>query len=218
MTKLKFSQQGLLRDYKVVFDNLETQTTIKTEMADFGYDATEIAKGKALYDTANTLYLQNIKEDQEQIASYATFSENFEQLVNVYKVDRKKAKIIFKNQEEKRKILKLKGLIPRRQAELLSTIEVFYTTIQQNEELKTPLNRLKINDEHITSQLEQLNQTNASYADYIREKGENQDATKHKDEAIKALEEWIHEFYSIAKIALEDHPQLLESVAKFIRS
>ncbi len=184
MSNLRFSQQELLRDYKVVFDNLQTQEIIKTEMAEYGYDATEIAKGKTLYDTANALYLKNIKEDQEETVSHAVFSKNFEQLVT----------------------------------ELLSTIEVFYTTLQQSENLKTPLNRLKITDEHITSQLAQFTQTNASYSDYVREKGENQDATKHKEEAIKALEEWMREFYSIAKIALEDHPQLLESVAKFIRS
>lgn len=218
MSNLRFSQQELLRDYKVVFDNLQTQEIIKTEMAEYGYDATEIAKGKTLYDTANALYLKNIKEDQEETVSHAVFSKNFEQLVTVYKKDRKKAKIIFKDELEKLKVLKLQGLMPRRQAELLSTIEVFYTTLQQSENLKTPLNRLKITDEHITSQLAQFTQTNASYSDYVREKGENQDATKHKEEAIKALEEWMREFYSIAKIALEDHPQLLESVAKFIRS
>ncbi len=216
--KKYLSNQELLRDYKVVFDNLQTQETIKTEMAEFGYDETEIAKGKALYDTANALYFHNIREDQETTSSHAIFSKKFELLLKVYKVDRKKAKIIFRNEEEKLKVLKIKGLIPRRHAELLTVIEVFYTTLQQNEELKSPLKRLKITDEHISSQLSQLTDTNASYSDYIREKGESQDATKQKEEAIKALEKWMSEFYSIAKIALEDNLQLLESIAKFIRS
>ncbi|MRI64582.1 hypothetical protein EDM00_11385 [Ornithobacterium rhinotracheale] len=218
MNARRFSQQKLLRDYKIVFDNLQTQEIIKTEMAEYGYDDTEIAKGKALYDAANDLYLKGIKESQEKTTAYAVFEKSFEDLMEVYKTDRKKAKIIFKNEEDQLKVLRVKGGMPRRQAELLSIIEIFYTTLAENEGLKTRLNRLKIDNEHISSQLNKLTETNTAYANYTREKGESQDATKQKEQAIKALDEWIQEFYSIAKIALEDTPQLLESVAKFIRS
>jgi hypothetical protein len=55
-------------------------------------------------------------------------------------------------------------------------------------------------------------------ADYLREKGESQDSTKAKDAAFAKLDDWMSEFYAVAKIALEDNPQLLESLGKFVRS
>lgn len=52
----------------------------------------------------------------------------------------------------------------------------------------------------------------------MKEKGESQDATKLKDTAFGELDDWMREFYAVAKIALEDNPQLLESLEKFVRN
>ena len=50
------------------------------------------------------------------------------------------------------------------------------------------------------------------------EKGETQNATKVKDQAFTAIEKWMRKFYAVANIALEDNPQLLESLGVFVRS
>ena len=42
-------------------------------------------------------------------------------------------------------------------------------------------------------------------------------ATKDKDKAFAELEKWVREFYAIAKIALEDKPQLLESMGRIMK-
>ena len=57
-----------------------------------------------------------------------------------------------------------------------------------------------------------------AYADYQKEKGESQQATKDKNNAFDALDKWVVRFFKVAKIALEDKPQLLESLGKTIRS
>lgn len=54
--------------------------------------------------------------------------------------------------------------------------------------------------------------------EYLLKKGESQDATKLKDSAFGEIDDWMSEFYAVAKIALEDNPQLLESLGKFVRS
>lgn len=58
----------------------------------------------------------------------------------------------------------------------------------------------------------------AARADYLRGKGESQDSTKIKDAAFVKIDDWMSEFYAVAKIALEDNPQLLESLGKLVRS
>lgn len=58
----------------------------------------------------------------------------------------------------------------------------------------------------------------ASRASYLKEKGESQNTTDLKDEAFRKLNSWMSDFKSIARIALEDQPQLLEALGIFVRS
>lgn len=213
-----FSNQQILQDYGVLFENIGTQPELKAQLAEYGYDEPEVQKGKALYDKAKEIYHTKIKEGQEETAAYAQFFTQMETLLAVYKTDRKKAKIIFKEQPEVLTNLHLKGQSSRQMANLLSEINLFYRSLKQDSNLRTPLKRLKITEETIDAQLTQFTKTEKAYAAYIQEKGENQNATKLKDAAFIELEKWVKELYSIAKIALEDRPQLLESIGKFVRS
>ena len=72
---------------------------------------------------------------------------------------------------------------------------------------------------------EQLNAANAliadvetTRADYLREKGESQNATQTKDASFAVLDDWMSEFYAVARIALEDQPQLLEALGLLVRN
>ncbi|WP_198537155.1 hypothetical protein [Capnocytophaga cynodegmi] len=150
--------------------------------------------------------------------AYDTFSKKFEELKKRYTTDRKKAKIIFKDEDTVLTVLVIKGVMSIRINGLLEDIDTFYKQLQAKEELRTPLKRLKITDEHIAEQLKALTEVRQAYLQYTNEKGESQQATKNKDAAFAELEKWVREFYSIAKIALEDQPQLLESLGKFMRN
>ena len=82
----------------------------------------------------------------------------------------------------------------------------------------TPLKQLKITEQEITKQLQLLKEVEQAHADYQKEKGESQQATKDKNDAFEALDKWLAKFFKVAKIALEDKPQLLEILGKTIRS
>ena len=45
-----------------------------------------------------------------------------------------------------------------------------------------------------------------------REKGETQSATQDRNATIEALDEWLDEFKEVARIALDETPQLLEAL------
>lgn len=212
------TDQELLQRFGILFENLKTQTELKTELAEYGYDEAEIAQGKTLYDKALAEYQKNIKETQQETSAQHLFRQKLDELTNTYATDRKKARIIFKDQSDALTNLRLKGRTAVSISSIIDDTRVFYGTLQQNNTLLTPLNRLKINTEHINAQLSKLTEVEKAYADYTREKGESQQATKDKNQALAQLEKWVREFYAIAKIALEDKPQLLESVAKFVRS
>ena len=94
----------------------------------------------------------------------------------------------------------------------------FYTVASSDSEIQSKLVRLKITTEELNGTIEQISNLELARAEYLREKGESQDATKQKDKAFGEIDDWMSEFYAVAKIALEDNPQLLESLGKFVRS
>lgn len=205
-------------NYGAIFENISKNELLKNELAEYGYDDQEIAKGKALYDNAAQKLDLNKTESAEEKMAYDAFSKKFEELKKTYTTDRKKAKIIFKDEDTVLTVLVIKGIMSVRINGLLEDIDTFYKQLQAKEELRTPLKRLKITDEHIAEQLKALTEVRQAYLQYTNEKGESQQATKNKDAAFAELEKWVREFYSIAKIALEDQPQLLESLGKFMRN
>lgn len=206
------------KNYSFIFENISKNDVLKKELAEYGYGEKEIAQGKALYDTAAQMYETNKRESSEETLAYNQLSKKLEAFKNTYTTDRKKAKIIYKEEPKILTALHIKGVAPLRTSKLLEDIEAFYKELKAKPDLLTPLNKLKITAEHIETQLTILAEVKQAEAAYILEKGESQQATKDKDAAFAVFEKWVREFYAIAKIALEDKPQLLESIGKFVRS
>lgn len=204
--------------YGSIFENIKNNEILKTELAEYGYDEVELAKGKALYDTAAQKIDANKTETTEEKLAYDKFSQKFEELKKAYTTDRKKTKIIYKEDERILSALGVKGVASLRINQILDNADTLYKQLKSNEDLRKPLERLKINEGYLDTQIALLEEVKTLYQAYTKEKGESQQATKDKDQALANLEKWVREFYAIAKIALEDKPQLLESVSKFVKS
>lgn len=217
MAKSRYSQAQIIQDYGKLFTNAKENTTLAKELAEYGYDEAAMAAGKALYDKAVELYKANVKDTQSETTAYATFSKKLEEVDKVYVADRKKARIIFKGQSDTLKNLKLTGKPSRAIAHALDEMKTLYETLERDATLAKPLERLKIDAAHIKAQLDAIAEAEKAYTVYQNEKGESQQATKNKDKAFEALEKWVREFFSIAKIALEDQPQLLESLTLIVK-
>ncbi|WP_264844920.1 hypothetical protein [Capnocytophaga catalasegens] len=97
-------------------------------------------------------------------------------------------------------------------------MRAFYQLLDTTPNLLTPLKQLKINEEDVKNQLQELPEVEKAYATYLQEKGESQQATRDKNKAFETLDKWVSKFHKVAKIALEDRPQLLEALGKFVRS
>ena len=207
-----------LEQYRVSFENVEKQPEIATIMAEFGYDETLLTEGKTLLTKTRQAFDFNKKEDDETSEAYKNFTELKENLAKTYTLHRKKGKVIFRKEPTTLSKLALTGSLPTAYIKWLETVKKFYTVAAADSDVQSKLVRLKITTEEINGTIELITNLELARAEYLREKGESQDSTKSKDKAFGEIDDWMSEFYAVAKIALEDNPQLLESLGKFVRS
>jgi hypothetical protein len=217
-TKRTLTEAETLEQYRVSLDNVVNQSEVATIMSEFGYDSAMIAEGKALLSETRQSYDANKTEDDETSAAYANFSNLKEQLASTYTMHRKKAKVVFRNDTLTLAKLAVTGSLPKAYVKWLETTKKFYSVAVADSEIQTKLARLKVSIEDLTAGGTLISDLESARAEYLREKGESQDSTKAKDAAFAKLDDWMSEFYAVAKIALEDNPQLLESLGKFVRS
>jgi len=217
-TRPKISEAATLERYRVALENVEAQTEIATIMAEFGYDSALIEEGKNLFNKTRQAYDFNTQEDDETSEAYSIFSEKREQLADTYSLHRKKAKVIFKNDQQILERLALTGSLTSAYVSWLETVKKFYKEVLKQEDLQTKLSRLKITVEELNATNTLIDELEAARAEYLKEKGESQDATEAKDTAFAELDDWMSEFYAVAKIAMEDNIQLLEALGVIVRN
>ncbi|MDX1828631.1 MAG: hypothetical protein R3342_03700 [Lutibacter sp.] len=217
-TNKTLSEAEALEQYRVSFENVASQPEIATIMAEFGYDETLLTEGKTLLTKARQTYDFNKKEDDETSEAYNNFITTKENLANTYTLHRKKAKVIFRKEPVTLSKLSISGSLPKSYIKWLEAVKKFYAVAFGDTEIETKLAKLKVTPTELESTIALIAELEINRAEYLREKGESQNATKTKDKAFGELDDWMSEFYTVGKIALEDNPQLLESLGKFIRS
>lgn len=216
-TRPKNSEADTLELYRVALENAETQSEIATVMAELGYDSAKITEGKNLLAETRSSYDFNKTEDDETSAASAAFSDKKAELENVFKLQRKKAKVIFRNDSLTADKLAISGEMPRTYIKWLEAAKKFYSVATTDTDIQTKLSRLAITADSLTAANTLITELEAARAEYLKEVGESQDATKAKDAAFTKMDDWMSEFYAVARIGLEDNPQLLEALGKIVR-
>ena len=212
------SESAILERYRVALENVTAQPEIATIMAEFGYDAALIEEGKQLFTQTRQAYDLNVKEDDETSQAYTDFTEKRKSLEDTYSLHRKKTKVIFRKDLEIMKRLVLDGSLPRLYVRWVEIAKKFYSEMIADTELQTKLSRLKVSAEDLNAANTLISELETARTEYLREKGESQDSTQQKDSSFANLDDWMSEFYAVARIALEDNIQLLEALGVIVRN
>jgi len=217
-TSKKETEVQTLEDYRIALENAVNQTEIATTMAEFGYDATKIAEGKQFLEATVLAYNTNKQEDDETVASRSDFDNKKAALTKTYAMQRKKAKIVFRNDEVILKKLDLTGAVPKAYASWLQLLKTFYNGIQSDPAIQSKLTVLQLTSEDVSNGLVAITELETARSLYLKEIGESQDATKAKDQAFELIDKWMMDFNAVARIAMKDRPQLLEALGLLVRS
>ena len=217
-SKKQQSEAQTLENYRVALINAINQPEVSSLLAEFGYNAANISNGTKLLDETTKAYDTNKKETNETVAARADFDNKMSQVAEVYSLHRKKAKVIFRKDEVALKQLGLIGTNSQAYAKWLEEVKLFYTVLQSNKTLLSQLESLKVTAEDVNTAVSTIKALESARAIYLKEIGESQDATKAKDISFAKLDDWMRDFYAVSKIAMEDNPQLLESLGILVRS
>ncbi|WP_243347455.1 hypothetical protein [Parabacteroides sp. FAFU027] len=216
-TKQTKSETEILEQYRVSLENADAQPEIKAELEEFGYDQVKIGEGKQIYSATRKAYDDNKREDDESTQASSIFKAEKEKLDTNYSLLRKKAKVVFSKDTDASSKLSIDSAMPKAYISWIETIRKFYTTLNEDAALLQKISRLKVTAEDVAAGLAQIAVVEKARAEFLRESGESQAATDTKDAAFAQLDEWMGEFYAVARIALEDKPQLLEVLGKIVR-
>ncbi len=212
------AESAILERYRVALENVTAQSEIATIMAEFGYDAALIEEGKQLFTQTREAFDNNQREDDETSQAYSLFIKNRTALAGTYSLHRKKAKVVFRKDLEIMKRLNLDTAIPEAYVKWLETVKKFYSEMLADTTLQDKIVRLKVTADDLNAANNLVSVLETARSEYLKEKGESQDATKTKDTAFSRLDDWMSEFYAVARIALEDNIQLLEALGVIVRN
>lgn len=218
VSKKTLSEAESLEQWRVALENVEKQTKIAELMSELGYDTEIVAEGKALLAETRAVYDFNKTEDDETTEASQAFKVKRMALLTLYKDHRKKAKVIFRKDSIAQQRLGIDHYFSNAYVKQLEMTKKFYQMAGEDADILAKLRRLKINGNAIAAGVALVSGVETARAEYLREKGESQDATKSKDEAMAAMEDWMYEFFAVARIALKDSPQLLEALGKGVKS
>ena len=206
----KTSEKELLELYQIAFTNTESNPVILQKL-ERRYDSEQIAVGKNLLQSTTDLYNKSLAEKEKLAAAHAVFSEKRDKLEEIYKLHRKLTLLFLQGQKPEMDQLALSAAYPGKFMVWIPTVRKFYAGLSENPELINKLSVYKITEAEISEGLELVNEVAVAYALYTDLKGESQMTTELKNASFKELNQWMRNFYAIARIAFRDQPQQLES-------
>ncbi|MEL6555806.1 MAG: hypothetical protein AAFQ63_20445 [Cyanobacteria bacterium J06621_11] len=213
-----FSIDTLLSNAQLAIGNALNTPQILEYLSDFGYTSAKIQQGKNLYNLAAAAQLTRQAEAGEQICATTDVNAAWETAKKTYSRLVKVARIAFKRNSGVTTQLDLGGTRKKSLSGWMAQSTQFYKNALNNKEILVGLKEFGITEKKLKAGLSELAAVEKANLTQEKEKGEAQAATKKRDAALDELQDWLSDFLAIAKIALEEEPQLLESLGVLVRS
>lgn len=208
----------LLTDAERAIQNGLNEPEIAAKLAEFGYTAERIQEGQALYETALQLYQEQKARYGDQFGATDAFYAKWEEARTPYMRHVAVARVAFKNDRDAWHKLGLEGRRPEAFASWLQLAERFYTYALGDADIAARLAEFGLTTEKLQAVKTMVDEVEALEQGQEGRRGEAQETTRRRDEAIDALQGWLSDYLAIARIALAETPQLAEKLGILVRS
>lgn len=203
---------------QVALDNVQADAVLQEALASFGYQAERLQEGQDLLTEARTAHETVTVEYGDQYDATDAMKAAYETASTTYMRHLKVARVALQNGRGTAQKLHLDGRRKSTLPDWIKQARSFYENALANGEVQAALGRFGITSEQLERGQAQVDAVAAANAVQEREKGEAQNATEKRDAAVDALDAWMSDFRTIARIALEDQPQQLEKLGVYAPS
>jgi hypothetical protein len=197
---------------QVAIDNSLNDAEVQTYLAQYGYDSARLNQGKTLLAAAQQLHQKQTVEYGEQFAATTALQSAWDRANAEYMRCVKVARVALKSDRGAHQKLDLDG---KRKVSISGWIvqaKQFYTNALADAAVLAKLAEFGITQEKLQAGQQLVNTVETANAAQEKEKGEAQQATLERDAALESLDDWLSDFTAIARVALEEKPQLLETL------
>ena len=204
------SQQ--LEAARIAITNARDVPTIRNALSEYGYNEEKLQGGFLLYETALSAQQQQKAEYGDQYNATDQLNQNWETAKASYNKLLKIARVAFKDNPGIAGTLALNGAREATLSGWLLQAQQFYTNALANPDILSALASYGITEEKIALAKADTEAVVAAKSLQTKEKGEAQSATQTRNQALEELRDWMRDFIEIARIALAEQPQLLETL------
>lgn len=195
-------------------DNASSHPDIQKKMNQHGFTSKRILEGSAYLDAARAMQIEKHQKygEKQDIASQIRADvqmarQQFIEHVAITKFAFRKAPATLEKFNVKRTSRKI-------EAWLLQASE-FYRIAASYSDTLSPHG---FSAGEISQSAATIDALSAARNQRIMKKGDAEEATRLRDQSLKALKSWMQDFRSTAKMALRDTPQLMEALGMVVKA
>jgi hypothetical protein len=214
----KLSQAAKLELYRVTLVNAKTNELFSIPLNPVCFSPESIEEGHKLYDITRKAFNKCQTSKSKRYEMHKVFHMLKAEFDEKFRLDWKKAQIVFKRDIVAQDKLALSKTFYRTYVKWIELARQFYTELSNNPDLTERLSKRNYSSEETEARLVALSEIELARAAHIFEKGISQNATNAKAEAFVTLNDWMDEFFSFAKIAFRKEPQLMESFGMVVKN
>lgn len=195
-------------------NNAMAHPEIQKKMNQQGFTPKRFLEGSTSLDAARAMQIEKHQKYSEKhgIASQikADFMQSRQNLEDHVAV----AKFAFRKEPATLEQFNVKRISRKVEAWLLQASE-FYRIAAIYSDTLAPHG---LGPEEISQSAATIEALSASRNQRIMKKGDAEEATRLRDQSLKALKLWMRDFRTIAKVALRDSPQLMEALGIVVKT
>lgn len=208
----KLSIEGKLFFVKRAIENTLSTSEIAEAVNQYGYNVEKLTDGKRILDEAVLL----CEEQERKYGDRYTISENKQTILEKAKKEYVKhvklARIAFKDSAATFKQLGLNGKRADSMDGFLTEASLFYNLILNNTTFKEKMAGFGVIEEKILEIKQLLIEVNENRMKLSKAKSEAEQSTELRNKKLVEMDLWITSYIKVARVALEDNPQLLEAL------
>lgn len=197
--------------------NGKNNVEIQSALAKYGYDVAKMEEGWALLQEAKALHNAQIQEYNEKRYKSSDKNNARKTAETIYIKYVKLARIAFKNNPVQLRHL---GIVGKRTASLtgfLTEATQFYNAALHSEMIQEELGKYGITVAKLTEGKAAIDALISSDEAQLQAKANAERSTQIRNEKVAELEEWMSSFIKVARIALEEIPQMMEALGVVVK-